>query len=172
MIMVDKLRSFWPLPGGIRNYVSTLSEILLTIKENQFSEEELIKWLVTNYSLKTKKLAKSYIDVVIKKTGLVEIKEGKFILNSFGEEFLKTKDNIVILKLFIKNIFGFEEILKLLADKQTLNIKEIWKEIENTYHIGWKTDAQIRWRVYWLLSLEYIDVTSSKYYLTERVLLH
>jgi len=166
--MTNKQKGFWPLPGGIRNYVNTLSEILSIIKENKPSEKKLIDWLIQKYSLKNKKPAKSYINAVIKKTGLIDIREGKFVLNNFGEEFLKTKNNLIILKLFIKNIFGFEEILKLLAKKQILDIKEIWKKIENVYHTGWKTDAQIRWRVYWLLSLEYVDVTSNKYYLTEK----
>ena len=81
---MNKLKGFWPLPGGIKNYVNTLSRILLIIKENNFTKEELISWLVREYSLKNEKLAKSYFDAAINKTGLIEIKNGKLILNSFG----------------------------------------------------------------------------------------
>ena len=56
----------------------------------------------------------------------------------------------------------------LLAEKQTLDKTEIYKEIENRYHTGWETDAQIVWRLYWLLSLEFVEVTSGKHYLTEK----
>ncbi len=119
------------------------------------------------YSLQSRNTSKHYIDIV-KKIGFVDIKNDYFIITSDGKKFLETKDNLLVLKLLIEKIFGFEEILKLLTDKQTLDKTKIYKEIENKYHIGWETDNQILWRLYWLLSLEFVDVTSGKYYLTEK----
>ncbi len=164
---MDKLKGFWPLPGGIRNYVATLSKILSVLSLNRFDENNLIQWMMKEYSLKSRSSAKHYIDIV-KKIGLVDVRNDIFVINNAGKQFLETKDNHLVLKLLIDNIFGFEEILKLLTEKQTLDKTEIYEEIENKYHKGWETDNQILWRLYWLLSLEFVDVTSGKYYLTEK----
>ena len=164
---MEKLKGFWPLPGGIRNYVTTLSKILSVLSEHQFDEKNLIRWLMKEYSLQSPSTSKHYIDIV-KKIGFADIKNDYFIITNDGKKFLETKDNLLVLKLLIEKIFGFEEILKLLTDKQTLDKTEIYKEIEHKYHIGWETDNQILWRLYWLLSLEFVDVTSGKYYLTEK----
>ncbi len=164
---MDKLKSIWPLPGGTRNYVNTLSKILLVLHENHFNEENLISWMMKEYSLESSKTTKGYIEVV-KKIGVVDIKDGIFILNENGKSFLEQKDNQLILKLLIENIFGFEEILKLLSEKQTLDKTEIYNEIENRCHTGWKTETQIIYRIYWLLSLEFVEISSGKYYLTEK----
>lgn len=164
---MDKLKSIWPLPGGTRNYANTLSKILSVLNENRYDESNLIKWLMKEYSLQSPGSTKGYIEVV-KKIGVVDIEDGIFIVNNDGRRFLKTKDNLLILKLLIDNIFGFEEIMRLLSEKQTLDKSEIYKEIETRFHTGWKTDQQILWRIYWLLSLEIIDVSSGKYFLTEK----
>lgn len=164
---MEKIKRIWPLPGGTRNYVTNLSRILSVLSENKFNEVKLIRWMMEEYSLQSSSTTRSYINVV-KKIGVIDIKDGIFIVNNHGKLFLETKNNLLILKLLIENIFGFEEILKLLAEKQTLDKTQIYKEIENRYHTGWKTDSQIGWRLYWLLSLEFVEVTSSKYYLTEK----
>ena len=164
---MKKIKRIWPLPGGTRNYVTNLFRILSVLNENHFDEARLISWMMKQYSLQSPSTTRGYIDV-IKKIGVVDIKGGFFVVNNHGKHFLETKDNFIILKLLIKNIFGFQQILKLLAEEQTLDRTEIHKEIENIYHMGWKTDAQIGWRLYWLLSLEFVEVTSGKYYLTEK----
>lgn len=164
---MDKLKSIWPLPGGNRNYAHALSKILLALNENRFNEKNFISWMMKEYSLESPKTTKGYIEVV-KKIGIVDIKDGIFILNDNGKSFLENKDNQLILKLLIEYIFGFEEILKLLSEKQTLDKTEIYNEIENRFHTGWKTEHQIIFRIYWLLSLEFVEISSGKYYLTEK----
>ncbi len=83
---MDKLKGFWPLPGGIRNYVATLSKILSVLSLNRFDENNLIQWMMKEYSLKSRSSAKHYIDVV-KKIGVVDIKDGIFIVNNDGRRF-------------------------------------------------------------------------------------
>jgi len=163
---VSKFKGFWPLPGGIRGYVNTLRRILEAVRSEGLDEDGLERWMLGEYGLKNRRMARSYI-AVVKRMGLLEDKGGGLSLTREAEEFLRAGDNSILLRLLVERVFGFEELLRLLAERQLLTIREAWEEFRRLYRVDWRTDAQVRWRMYWLLSLGLVDSTSGKYYLTE-----
>lgn len=162
---MDEKQSITPFPGGMTNYVKTLSEMLLAIKENQFDKESLVQWMNMEYS--SPSTAENCIRL-INNIGLVDIRDGIFNVSSDGRSFLDTNDNSLILELFDKKkIFGFKEILRLLSEKKILHKSEIDEEIKKQYEKDWETDEQITFRLNWLLSLGFVNEDSRGYFLTE-----
>jgi len=164
---LSKIKGWWPLPGGTRNYIDTLLKILEHIKNNNLTEKTLSDWIIQEYkTVRSRKTTAGYIDIV-RKTGFVKIDGGIFKITELGEEVLISKDNKFILQTLIKNVDFFEHIMKILLDKEEASIKEIHEELETLFDMDWKSDAQVLWRLYWLLSLKYVEQSNKKYHLTE-----
>ncbi|MBK7978822.1 MAG: hypothetical protein IPK06_02175 [Ignavibacteriae bacterium] len=161
------IKSFWPLPGGIRNYLQTLIKILDYIKINSPEFEQIKNWLILEYSLSSEeKTSKGYLDV-IRRLSLFKIENSKYIITDFGNKVLSTKDAGLVFDILIDKIIGIKEIVEIIAQKQPIDKRTIHIDLEIVLKIGWQTDAQVGWRLNWLLSLGIIETTSNKYYLTE-----
>lgn len=164
--MGNKHKSFWPLPGGIRNYHYTLYQILEFARSNP-NFTELKTWLMKKYDLDSERTTRGYLDVV-RKLDLLQIQNNTCNISSIAKELLETKDDRLIFNILLEKIAAIKEILEIISEKQPIGKTEINKELENQLHFGWKTDAQTVWRLNWLLSLGYIELTSGKYYFTEK----
>ncbi|MBI1934002.1 MAG: hypothetical protein HYS24_15835 [Ignavibacteriales bacterium] len=161
------IKSFWPLPGGIRNYLQTLIKILDYIKINSPEFEQIKNWLILEYSLSSEeKTSKGYLDV-IRRLSLFKIENSKYIITDLGNKVLSTKDAGLVFDILIDKIIGIKEIVEIIAQKQPIDKRTIHIDLEIVLKIGWQTDAQVGWRLNWLLSLGIIETTSNKYYLTE-----
>lgn len=159
-------KSIWPLPGGIRNYHKTLYRILeFCESNNRFSSLE--SWMRKEYGLEGKKTPINYLSV-LKRLGLITSKLDKVILTDSGEKIIDEKDDSSVFQLLLEKVGAVKEIFEFIAKNQPIDKEKIAEAIENKLNYGWKTDHQIRWRLNWLLSLGIIEITSSKYYLTDK----
>lgn len=162
---MKKQKSFWPLPGGTRNYHKTLVNMLNKVSVlNVYND--FVKWFKTEYNLEGKRTPTNYINLV-RQLDLIKISDGKISLTSPGLELLRKQDDGIIFRLLLNKIEAFEDILNLIRSKEPITKEEIQENIEEILHVGWKTDAQINWRLNWLLGLGIIEITSGKYYLTD-----
>lgn len=164
----SKIRGWWPLPGGTKNYGNSLIKILSQIKHHNYTEKTLSDWIINEYkAVESRKTTAGYIDVV-RKTSFVKKDSGTFRLTDLGEKVLETKDNKLILETLIKNVVFFDDILKILLENEKATVKQIHEKLEEKFEIGWKSDSQVGWRLYWLLSLKHVDVSKNhQYYLTD-----
>lgn len=85
---MEKYQGFWPLPGGIENYVDTLQRALSFMRDSRPSEEELAKWFVTNFQKVHVGSARGYIRVALRHSGLVDYDKKKHLLSKAGEDYL------------------------------------------------------------------------------------
>ncbi len=161
------IKSFWPLPGGIRNYYKTLFKVVEYIKANNPTFEQTRDWLIKEYSLTSEeKTSKGYLDVV-NKLGFIDNKNSNYIITELGKKLIATNDPLVVFKVLTEKIYGVSEIIDIISKNQPVDKKTIYSELESKLNTGWQTDAQIGWRLNWLLSLGIIETTSNKYFLTE-----
>jgi len=161
------IKSFWPLPGGVRNYHNTLLKVIDYIKTNTPDFEHLKTWLIAEYSLTSEeKTSKGYVDV-IKKLGFIKTDNGNYSITELGIKTLSDKDPLSVFYILVDKIWGIKEIVDIISAKQPIDKKSINIELESIIKTGWQTDAQVGWRLNWLLSLGIIDTTSNKYFLTE-----
>jgi len=164
---LSKIKSFWPLPGGIRNYYKTLYKVLENVKTNSPTFLDIKNWLIKEYALTSEeKTSKGYLDV-IKKLGFINFENKHFQITKNGEKILNSNDAGIVFNIIVDKISGVKEIVDIISQKQPIDKKSIHNELEVKIKPGWKTDAQVGWRLNWLLSLGILETTSNKYYLTE-----
>lgn len=167
----SKYQSFWPLPGGIENFVASLNSALAFIRDNQPTEEQLTKWFFNTFpGVKKERNVRSYINITLKHSGLVVINRTGIILSKDGKKYLEHPNNKLLFQILDNNVLGFSEMVLLLGRKPH-NLDELHKalikELE-TYRVKWTAAyGQPYWRVNWLRSMGLITVHGHAFCLTD-----
>lgn len=154
----------WPLPGKLENYIPNLTKLLVRIRENEPTLDDLASW-ASNWLGSAIGWTKSAIRITVVYTSLASIKNSSLHLTRAGQEFLDTRDNIIVLNGFLQGIWGIREILIWLKARP-LTTKEIFAKC-NSLGVSWETTKQIGHRLQWLKALGTINSKSRKYYLTD-----
>ncbi len=164
---MKKLKGIWPLPGGSKQYVNTLLKILERVNEG-ISEDELEAWMKNTYHLTGEKVIGGYVRVVEVELGLLDRKGDFLTLNASGKRFVDTKDYSFLLDLLMTRIVGFEEVFRILSDRQPRSLKDVYQNLVRLCHVSWKKTIQTMYRLNWLSSLGYADFDYRGYYLTQK----
>lgn len=164
----DKNMSIWPLPGGGMNYINTLNNFLEVVRGGVNSKSELVQWYKTNYeNVNSDKAASSYINVP-KGMGLTTLNDGKYCLTDDGMKYIENKDIGLLYEIISKNIFGFDEMIKLLeSSDEPQNEQDFLDYLKENHGIEWTTFAQINFRIMWLLNLQKIQEVEDGYILVK-----
>jgi len=166
-----KFQSFWPLPGGIENFVESLRKALTYIRDDKPTEEQLVRWFFDTFpDLKKEGNVRSYINNTLKHSGLLVIERTGITLSEDGRQYLEHRDNKFLFQTLDKNVLGFIETLTLLGNNsytlQELH-KALTKELES-YHVRWTTAyGQPYWRVNWLRSMGFVTIRGHEFCLTD-----
>jgi hypothetical protein len=164
---MPKFKGIWPLPGGSKQYVNTLIKILEKVNEG-ISEGELLAWMRNTYHLTGKKVIGGYVRVVEVELGLLDRKGDYLTLNASGKRFVDTKDYSFMLNLLKTRIVGFEEVFRILSNREPRSLKDIYQNLVRLCHVSWKRTIQTMYRLNWFSSLGYVDFDYRGYYLTQK----
>lgn len=159
-----KNRSLWPLPGGTRQYVDTLNELLQAVHGGINDRNDLVSWLVDSYeNVSSRKTAFGYTNVP-KSMGLLAVRDGRLELSPDGIRYLKTKDLGLLHSIISENILAFDDIVEFVASSgEPQSEKAILEFVNDNFDVSWTTYAQVTFRVLWLLNLGKLSKTKEGY---------
>lgn len=164
---MEKYQAFWPLPGGIENYVGTLQNALEYIRDNRPSEEELAGWFVANFQKVSAGSTRGYIRIALRQSGLVDYEKKKHFLSKVGEDYLAKPDNFLLFKILDDNVLGFRETLEIISEREP-DIRQLGERLPKKLGLTWrKAAAQPYWRVNWLRSMGFVTLEDRKLKLTD-----
>lgn len=159
----EKLKAIWPLYGGMRNYVLTLRKILERVNQENPTMAQLVSWLKSEYKGSSERVPYGVLRVVNKCLGFTQEIGGRVKLTPAAEEFLRTGENRLVLDALRRRVLGFEEILAMLAESRRLSLTEIHAGLLKRCNLDWRTTAQTRYRLNWLISLDFVVKEPGKY---------
>jgi HJR/Mrr/RecB family endonuclease len=161
---IQKNKSIWPLPGGTHSYIKTLNALLDKIDKSKSKKDDLITWFIQSFdAVNSTKTTMGYITVP-RNMGLIDVKNGIYILTEDGKKYLKTQDLNFLFKIISKNIVAFEEIYQFLAkNKEPKTDQEIFEFIKENFSVEWTTLAQVSFRLLWLINLGKIEKEDKGY---------
>ncbi|MDT7888309.1 MAG: hypothetical protein RQ885_04965 [Desulfurococcales archaeon] len=159
-----RYRSSWPLPGGWRNYLKTLHEILLMISRGNLTFDELVDQVSKKFEASPEWVKQSLLTCIVYPS-LAIVEGGRVRLTGNGHRFLETGDGRVVLECLEQNIWGVRELLCLLKERP-MTRKELFEELRKM-GAPWGKDHQVRFRLQWLRALGAISVKNERYQLTE-----
>lgn len=148
----EKVLSTWPLPGGRLSWKATLDRMLTFVASEAPSMPDAIKWLISNYDRVSKeKVARSYWRV-LRSFGLIESQGEQLAATAVGAEYLADATPTRLFALAESNVAGFSEIMAALREGPRTTA-ELLAYINDALGFTWETDAQVRFRLYWLENL-------------------
>jgi len=160
----NRYMSLWPLPGGWKNYLETLSLILSKIRESKLTLDELAKLIGDTFKCNPEWIREA-LRICILYTSLARVEDGLLYLTEDGRKFLDTKDRRIVLDHLCQNIWGVRGMLHWLR-RQPMTSKELFEKFREL-GASWKKDFQVRYRLTWLMALGIIDEERGRYHLTE-----
>jgi Restriction endonuclease/HB1, ASXL, restriction endonuclease HTH domain len=148
----DKVLSTWPLPGGRLSWKATLDRMLAFVASEAPRMPDAIKWLISSYDRVSKEtVARSYWRV-LRVFGLIESQGEQLAATAVGAEYLADPTPARLFALAESNVAGFSEIMAALREGPRTTA-ELLALINDSLGFAWETEAQVRFRLYWLENL-------------------
>lgn len=157
---VNKYRVMWPLPGGVDSYVTTLVKLLQEIKSGNSSQTDLVNWFIKNFEdVTSEETSKGYLRVP-RYIGVINIDKGKVSLTEEGFSFLKSQDKDYLFEVISNNILAFDDVYAFIKSSEGVSESEILEFLRDNFNINWSTNAQVNFRVRWMMNLEKVIKTN------------
>lgn len=160
---MKKLHRLGILPGGFKQYVTTLQKCLEYIQQNNLTQEQLVQWFLRTFP-SSGSIARDSV-FTIRHLQLIMESASKFYLSEVAKSFLETRDKRTLYQQLDTNFIGIHDIITLLY-KQPLALDEICSYLRVTCEKKWQKATQCRIRIYWLRGLGYVIKDGRKYTLT------
>ena len=153
----DKYRVMWPLPGGVDSYVETLINLLIEIRDGNNDQSKLVNWFIESFEDVTSiETSKGYLRVP-RYIGVIDIHKGNVELTAEGTIYLKNRDNDYLFNLISKNILAFDDVYAFIKSSETgVSESDILDFLRNNFNINWTSNAQVNFRVRWMMNLNKI----------------
>jgi hypothetical protein len=100
--------------------------------------------------------------------GFVEIENKIFNLTYLAKEFTETKETDVIIRLILRNVALFREVIEKVIEHKEVDVEELREYLEKTYEVDWQSTEQTIYRLKWLWKLGYGKFSKNKFTLDEQ----
>lgn len=145
----DRVRTFWPLPGGRKAWKSSLDQMLQFVAEQAPRMVEAVEWMIRNFGgVTSEKVARGYWRVP-KSLGMVQTDGERLALTAEGAEYLKDRSSVVLLQIALSKVLGLREVLQYISERPH-TMEELLARLQAELGVEWETDTQVLWRVGWL----------------------
>lgn len=157
-VEAKKSKSLWPLPGGVDSYIETLKNILEKVSSGTFSRSALMDWIMEAYeSVNSENTASGYLNVP-KAMGLLENREGFYVLTETGQYYLSTQNTEYLYEQIANNILAFDDIRQfLLNTDEPQPIEQILAFLKENFDLTWTTLHQVNFRLWWLIAFKKVE---------------
>lgn len=157
-VEAKKSKSLWPLPGGVDSYIETLKNILEKVSSGTFSRSALMDWIMEAYeSVNSENTASGYLNVP-KAMGLLENREGYYVLTETGQYYLATQNTEYLYEQIANNILAFDDIRQfLLNTDEPQPIEQILAFLKENFDLTWTTLHQVNFRLWWLIAFKKVE---------------
>lgn len=145
----DRVRTFWPLPGGRKAWKSSLDQMLQFVAEQAPRMVDAVEWMIRSFGAVTsEKVVRSYWRIP-KSLGMLQTDGERLALTAEGAEYLKDRSSVVLLQIILSRVLGVREVLQYLSERPHTT-EELLARLQAELGVEWETDNQVLWRAGWL----------------------
>ena len=161
----EKKLSVWPLPGGIKNYVNALNNILQAIGSGGMDKAKMVEWFKSSFeNVESEKTIYGYLGV-LRVFGLTKLVGSRLELTDIANKYLKRKSKTELFDIINERIFGFDEVLEFIKESnEPQSESDVRDYLNNNFEVDWKSTAQTSYRLLWLWNLDLIHRTDDGRY--------
>ncbi len=163
----EKRAGIWPLPGGVRAYVTTLRHLLEDIDQREPLPVGGLEQLFEERYQATGKTALRGYRFVLRSTGFVTEADGEVALTDEGRDWMGAPDPAALFERLHAEFIGMLELLVLAELAPTLATARVRPVLCTVLGTTWQTDNQVGFRRNWLLSMGLTERTGKGDAITE-----
>ena len=162
----DKRLGIWPLPGGVREYKSTLDAILGTLAREPLSDAQFTALLADEYEVTGEVAIKGY-RAFLTNTGLVTAAGGSLGLTEKGRAYVEGLDPGTLFEILHECFAGMLALLVIAETQGRVSAGRANDMLMALLGASWATKNQSSFRRNWLLSIGATDRTGDGDALTD-----
>jgi MoxR-like ATPase len=163
----QKRAGLWSLPGGVRNQMRTLLELLQVLQvEQPMARKAFNRVLAERYSANGATAQRGYRRVLLS-LGYAQEASGELELTEAGEDFLSGGDRQSLFCRMHARWTGILSCLVLVELEPELSSKDFSVIIHDHLSVSWTSRNQVSLRRNWLLSMGMTSRTAAGEHLTE-----
>ncbi len=153
----EKLAGLYPLPGGVRQYRSTLDAVLAWFGDEPRQPDDFLMMLKERYQVSGQVSGVGHLRL-LQNLGFVEERaDGSLELSQAGLAYLAAPDAVALFERLHRTFSGVLETLVITGELGTASPASTKRILEDVMHVDWKTPNQTAFRRNWLLSLGLTD---------------
>lgn len=166
----SKYASEYPLPGGVEKYFDTLVGLLLFIRDNNVTSNDLSKWMFQFTNASGQIAVNGYI-ATVGRLGLWSEQDDYYRLTPEGTALINKVPSApnearqMVIELKYRDFSGYDLLFALLAQGPQ-SLDDIHRYLKESLHVDWESKNQTTFRVNWLRSLGYVVKEGREYKLT------
>ncbi|MES2528677.1 MAG: restriction endonuclease [Bdellovibrionota bacterium] len=151
----DKHRAIWPLPGGVDSYVTTLNSYLEYVAKNEPSKKVAAQWFIKNFKTVNSEQTATNYAMVPRYMGLMIVEAGKLKLTKEGSDYISKKNLKHLFEILDKHLYLVSETVEFFkSSDEPMKAAEVLEYLNNEYSVGWSSEAQVTFRLLWLMNLK------------------
>ena len=164
-----KIRGLWSLPGGTSQHLRVLDQAVKHVASQTHSmRTTLVAWFTKEYGVSLS-ATDNYIQVLTKLGVIRVLQDESLEVTSLGQSIIDAKSSQakarLVLRRFLDDYAAFPEVLALFVRNgdEAVHFSEVGKALLSRFPT-WTTDTQLKYRVYWLLSLGALEQVAGRTY--------
>jgi 5-methylcytosine-specific restriction enzyme B len=162
----DKRAGLWPLPGGVRQYKTSLDTLLLELQRGPIHVDEFYALLERRFEVTGTVARTGYLNVMVA-LELCTIHEQKLSLSESGERYLIARSPMDVFERLHRRYRGMLEVLAIADVLGRIGPEDSTTLLKDLLAVNWESPNQINFRRNWLLSLGLTERTSDGDTLTD-----
>ena len=129
--------------------------------------QEATAWIIERFgSVSSQKVARGYLNSVLRSLDLVELEGDQIKLTAEGAAYLENPSASELLAIARRNVAGFDELLDGLA-QGPMTTAELLTLLRGRLGVTWETDAQVGYRLGWLENMGQVAEDHGKWALLQ-----
>jgi len=139
-----------------------MTEFLEHILDTDPTFDEMVDWVIKQHEkVNSKKAASGYIRA-LNTVGAVVFDGERIKLTPEAADFMEDQNVKKAQRMFLDSVAGAEEAYDFMKNGPK-TVERINDHIKEAIKVSWESEAQTRWRLYWLESLGLVEKTKNGY---------
>lgn len=147
-----KFAGIWPLPGGVKQYKTTLDALLGELVSAPMTLDALYDIFRERYDATGETSRKGYV-MVMRATGFIAVADGTITLTDAGRTYLRQRDPGEVFDRLHAAFIGMLELLVLASELGQVGGSATQQAMCELLDVEWESRNQVNFRRNWLLSL-------------------
>lgn len=163
---MTKDSTVYPMPGGVENYDETIMDVVNHVDAESPIKSDLIEYILDIGGMESPDSAQRRLSF-LQQAEILQQDVDQYQVGSNGFNLLSASDSqSKLFDILHKNFIGFETLLRLIEYEEITELDRLHEKLCSNFDVNWEEAHQTNWRLNYLRSLGYVELSDDGEYET------